>query len=142
MKSARKIGGNYPTPLNTPIVIHKTKQPKHVTKDEILKFLDQFIAEKETLIDNNVAQTTLNGESTSSVMINMDTNLTSALSQLKRIQRDFKGLPPTSMIAPPVPSSASPNNSVPQQEETKDEANNIITKSATGGTKKKFSDDD
>nr|2RF4_B Chain B, DNA-directed RNA polymerase I subunit RPA4 [Saccharomyces cerevisiae]2RF4_D Chain D, DNA-directed RNA polymerase I subunit RPA4 [Saccharomyces cerevisiae]2RF4_F Chain F, DNA-directed RNA polymerase I subunit RPA4 [Saccharomyces cerevisiae] len=75
MKGSRRTGNNTATTLNTPVVIHATQLPQHVSTDEVLQFLESFIDEKENIID-------------------IDTNLSSSISQLKRIQRDFKGLPP------------------------------------------------
>ncbi|CEP61415.1 DNA-directed RNA polymerase I subunit RPA14 LALA0_S03e02344g [Lachancea lanzarotensis] len=58
--------------LDRPVVMHVgTRQ--HVSEDEVLNFLAQFIQERE---------------------IDGDTDATGAVGQLRRIERDFKGLPP------------------------------------------------
>lgn len=69
------------TTLDSPVVVH-VGQPEHVDRDQVLKFLDTFVADKE-------AQLTVGADA------DADVHLTSALSQLKRIQRDCQGLPPT-----------------------------------------------
>lgn len=138
-KTARRA--DYSTPLNTPIVIHRVGKPQHVNKDEVLRFLEDFITTKENLIDNttlgiNSENDTSNGST--DAMINIDTNLTSGLSQLKRIQRDFQGLPPASFH------NNTTSTEKQQEEEQQEEGNKEekITKSATGGTKKTFADED
>ena len=50
-KGSRRIGGfNISTTLNTPIVIHRRGEPTHLSKDEVMQFLDKFISEKELLV--------------------------------------------------------------------------------------------
>lgn len=137
-KGSRRPGFKLATTLNTPIVIHKTQPAKHVTKDEVLAFLDKFVTEKESIIDVQPADTTsaatVTATSTSSAMINIDTNLSSALSQLKRIQRDFKGLPPASFSVSTTPNT----NTTETQTVLVDGEEATVSKSATGGTKVKF----
>ncbi|SCU89597.1 LAFA_0E19328g1_1 [Lachancea sp. 'fantastica'] len=58
--------------LDRPVVMH-AGQRQHVSEDEILQFLAQFIQERET---------------------DGDADATGAVAQLRRIERDFKGLPP------------------------------------------------
>lgn len=107
-KGSRRIGGfNISTTLNTPIVIHKRGEPTHLSKDEVMQFLDKFISEKELLVASGGIESigggggagsgTGNGTgSSTNTMLGMDAGLSSSLAQLKRIQRDFKGLPPMS----------------------------------------------
>ncbi|CCD26982.1 DNA-directed RNA polymerase I subunit RPA14 NDAI_0J00900 [Naumovozyma dairenensis CBS 421] len=144
-KGNRRGNFNTATPLNTPIVIHTTDQPKHVSKEEVLSFLNNFITEKESLIQNNalplgdaaVTTTSTDGIASGDAMISIDTTLSSSLSQLKRLQRDFKGLPPSNLIE---------NTTTPSLQEesttTTTTKHTSVTKSATGGTKKTFGDDD
>ncbi|CCF56878.1 hypothetical protein KAFR_0B05820 [Kazachstania africana CBS 2517] len=136
MKGSRRPGNVYATPLNTPITIHKSQRPQHVSKDEVLNFLETFITEKESILNNqsNFDDVTGNTSSTAGTIINIDTTLTSSLSQLKRLQRDFKGLPPATFESP------SPSTTTPVTV-TVTETGDSITKSATGGTKMKFSDE-
>lgn len=134
--------GQYSKSLNTPIVMHKVGKPQHVSKADILQFLDKFIQDKESLIEsNNITQSTVE-ESTQQIVINMDTNLTSALSQLKRIQRDFKGLPPISFDNEPKQSKTVEKFSNEENEKTDvmetNENGDKVTKSRTGGTKVTF----
>ncbi|CCK68175.1 DNA-directed RNA polymerase I subunit RPA14 KNAG_0A05080 [Huiozyma naganishii CBS 8797] len=136
-KGQRKVS-NYPTTLNTPVSIHRVGKPKHVSKDEILSFLDTFITEKEAVVDTSVgnagvAATAGSDGAPGSVasltgLITVDTNLTSAVSQLRRIQRDFKGLPPAALTITPPPTA---ENSIPRESAT-----------TVVGTKKTFSDED
>lgn len=157
--------GNYASTLNKPVVIHRIGKPVHATKDDILRFLEEFITSKESLINNTTstggdaagaaASVTLNqGDAPttggiSDVMLTIDTNLTSSLSQLKRIQRDFQGLPPQSSLLLNASSTSISSKEQEQEVETGDKDNNDdgkkeekITKSATGGTKKTFADDE
>lgn len=83
LKGNKRLGFNVPTTLNSPVVVHSAGAAEHVTKDEVLQFLDGFITEKESLV-------VVGGNNE-----DVDVNLSTALSQLRRIQRDFKGLPPT-----------------------------------------------
>ncbi|KAG0660030.1 hypothetical protein C6P45_001701 [Maudiozyma exigua] len=145
-KGPRRGGFMVATPLNTPIVMHKIGKTKHVSKDEILSFLDKFITEKESLEgitstpatteDSTTSSTSADTTTTTSVSaINIDTNLSSAVSQLKRIQRDFKGLPPQSfapVVAPAVTNTAEATT------ETTEHGEETVTKSATGGKKVTF----
>ena len=104
-KGSRRVGGfNISTTLNTPIVIHKRGEPTHLSKDEVMQFLDKFISEKELLVASGGIES-IGGASSGSgsgnagstnTMLSMDAGLSSSLAQLKRIQRDFKGLPPMS----------------------------------------------
>ncbi|CAL9731359.1 DNA-directed RNA polymerase I subunit Rpa14p [Monosporozyma unispora] len=130
--------GKFASTLHKPVVIHKIGKPTHATKDDILRFLDEFIVSKENLINNNVLPESDTNITTDNVMLNIDTNLTSALSQLKRIQRDFQGLPPqVSTIT--IPSAT---ESEKQQVEEDGPRESKTVKSATGGTKKTFGDDE
>ncbi|EDO19331.1 hypothetical protein Kpol_1036p77 [Vanderwaltozyma polyspora DSM 70294] len=150
-KGGRRSGANFPSTLNTPIVIHEIAEPQYVSKDQVLKFLETFIDSKETLVSN--VSTSIGVESSSMIqpaldnaMQSVDTNLTSSLSQLKRLQRDFKGLPPamatsTSSSSESASSSSASTEEV-ENEENLDDQGNSVMKSATGGTKKKFSEDD
>lgn len=129
--------GRFSKTLHKPVVIHKIGKPTHASKDDILRFLDEFIESKENLINNNILPESDTTISTDNAMLNIDTNLTSALSQLKRIQRDFKGLPP--QVSPiTIPSATT---STATEEETGPRESKVV-KSATGGTKKTFGDDE
>ena len=125
-------GFNAPTPLNTPIIIHRKSDnigEKHLSKDEIIHFLDRFINEKESVINGGSNKTGNNGEENSVInygVTNVDTNLISSLSQLKRILRDFKGLP----------SSIIEHKTVPACTLTP------VVSTVYSGTKKTFDDDD
>ncbi|CAI4907266.1 AVN_HP_G0085840.mRNA.1.CDS.1 [Saccharomyces cerevisiae] len=100
MKGSRRTGNNTATTLNTPVVIHATQLPQHVSTDEVLQFLESFIDEKENIIDSTTMNTIsgnaadADAAAVANTSLNIDTNLSSSISQLKRIQRDFKGLPP------------------------------------------------
>lgn len=154
LKGSRR--GNYVSTLNKPVVIHKIGKPQHVSKDEILRFLDDFITSKEDFVDSNSNATTIdnsNGSSknnlqgsqiattggASDIILNIDTNLTSSLSQLKRIQRDFKGLPPQSATLSSIKINDTHNKKA-DSENAEQEEEDKISKSATGGTKKTFAD--
>ncbi|EDZ73092.1 YDR156Wp-like protein, partial [Saccharomyces cerevisiae AWRI1631] len=95
-----RTGNNTATTLNTPVVIHATQLPQHVSTDEVLQFLESFIDEKENIIDSTTMNTIsgnaadADAAAVANTSLNIDTNLSSSISQLKRIQRDFKGLPP------------------------------------------------
>lgn len=117
LKGGKRVAFDAPTTLNAPVVLHATGEPQHVSKDEVLEFLDGFISEKESLI----------GADGSAGGINGDISLSAALSQLKRIQRDFKGLPPIVLFEGPDLSSAGSND------------DDSVTK--TGGKKTKFTDE-
>ncbi|CAI4038033.1 hypothetical protein SMKI_04G3720 [Saccharomyces mikatae IFO 1815] len=136
MKGSRRTGNNASTTLNTPVVIHATQLPQHVSTDEVLQFLEGFINEKENVIDsttvNTISGSAADGDVTAVVnpSLNMDTNLFSSISQLKRIQRDFKGLPP-----------AQDFSSAPIQVSTADKNETNVGVSATGGKKTTFADE-
>ncbi|EHN03132.1 Rpa14p [Saccharomyces cerevisiae x Saccharomyces kudriavzevii VIN7] len=106
MKGSRRTGNNMATTLNTPVVIHATQLPQHVSTDEVLQFLEGFINEKENIIDSTTTNVVSDNAAGADVVpavnasLSMDTNLSSSLSQLKRIQRDFKGLPPPKTSPP------------------------------------------
>lgn len=120
LKGGKRVAFEAPTTLNAPVVLHATGEAQHVSKDEVLEFLDGFISEKESLI----------GADGSAGSINGDISLSTALSQLKRIQRDFKGLPPIVLVEGPDFSSAGSND------------DDSVTKiAATGGKKTKFTDE-
>lgn len=143
MKGTRRAGGNFATTLNTPVVMHTTGAPQHVSKEEVLHFLEKFITEKESFLETSttsIIDAETGETSGSSTVVNIDTNLTSAVSQLKRLQRDFKGLPPSVLMNAPTSSSSTFSAAV--EEPTVDGNGDAVMKSATGGTKKKFSDDD
>ena len=95
-----------------------------------------FINEKENVIDsttvNTISGSAADGDVTAVVnpSLNMDTNLFSSISQLKRIQRDFKGLPP-----------AQDFSSAPIQVSTADKNETNVGVSATGGKKTTFADE-
>lgn len=78
LKSTRRTVS---TTLDAPVVVHAGR-PEHVGRDQVLRFLDQFVADKEN-------QLTVGADASA------DVHLSSALAQLKRIQRDCQGLPPT-----------------------------------------------
>ncbi|SCV04567.1 LAMI_0H17172g1_1 [Lachancea mirantina] len=59
--------------LNSPVVVHAGAS-EHVSDEKILQFLSAFIKERED---------------------EADADTSGALAQLRRIERDFKGLPPT-----------------------------------------------
>ncbi|SCV00681.1 LAME_0G11320g1_1 [Lachancea meyersii CBS 8951] len=68
------------TPHNTldrPVVMHPGSR-QHVSESEVLQFLGQFIQERES---------------------EGDTDASGAVAQLRRIERDFKGLPPAVLDA-------------------------------------------
>ncbi|QID83491.1 DNA-directed RNA polymerase I subunit rpa14 [Saccharomyces pastorianus] len=139
MKGSRRAGNNSVTTLNTPVVIHTTQLPQHVSTDEVLQFLEGFINEKESIIDSTTMNTINVNAADADVAagaanpgLNMDTNLSSSVSQLKRIQRDFKGLPPAQdfSAAPILVSTAA-----------KDETSVGVSASATGGKKTTFADE-
>lgn len=162
LKGSRR--GNYVSTLNKPVVIHKIGKPQHVSKDEILRFLDDFITSKEAFIDNNNnnnntgnSATNINNDNdankntlqqnqiataggASDITLNIDTNLTSSLSQLKRIQRDFKGLPPQSVALSSITRVDNTDDKRTESKDTEQEKEDKISKSATGGTKKTFAD--
>lgn len=132
--------GQYSKSLTTPIVMHRVGKPEHVSKTDILQFLDKFIQEKESIIESNTITQSPVEENTQQIVINMNTNLTSALSQLKRIQRDFKGLPPISFDNETKQTSSKVEDT---QEDAVVETNDNgekVTKSKTGGTKVTFDD--
>ena len=135
-KGQRRIGFNTQTTLNAPVVVHRTGAAHHCSKDEVLQFLDAFVQSKESIIDTQAPGTSSNGES---AMLSLDTNLSSALAQLKRVQRDFKGLPPASMDLQPVAAVQATAPAAPV-ESTVDASGNAVTTSATGGTKVTFDD--
>ncbi|CCE62229.1 hypothetical protein TPHA_0C00730 [Tetrapisispora phaffii CBS 4417] len=146
MKPGRRF--NISSTLNSPVVIHKRGRSQHLNKEEVLAFLDNFISEKENLLENEFSLSAAQegGDETAAGTGNkFDNNLTVSLAQLKRLQRDFKGLPPSIVIKTPVNAST---NAAPveeeqeEQEESKDASGNIVTKSASGGSKMKFTDDD
>lgn len=118
LKGGKRVAFNAPTTLNAPVVLHATGTPQHVSKDEVLQFLEGFISDKESLI----------GADGSAGNVNGDISLSTALSQLKRIQRDFKGLPPIVLVEGSDFSTGEVNN-------------DPVTKSASGGTKTKFTDE-
>ena len=160
LKGSRR--GNYVSTLNKPFVIHKIGKPQHVSKDEILRFLDDFITSKEAFVDNNNnntgnSATNINNDNdankntlqqnqiataggASDITLNIDTNLTSSLSQLKRIQRDFKGLPPQSVALSSITRVDNTDDKRTESKDTEQEKEDKISKSATGGTKKTFAD--
>lgn len=116
LKSTRKpalVAGN---PLNSPIVAHTNGRPQHVSRDEMLQFLERFINEKETLGGDQALGTDAAAS---------DISLSSALSQLKRVQRDFQGLPPSALE---------------DSSESNAESKTTETIGAAGGTKKTFED--
>ncbi|QEU61014.1 Rpa14 [Kluyveromyces lactis] len=122
--------------LNTPVVVHTVGTPTYLSKDEVLQFLASFIAEKESVpgvtLASNEASTTQGAVTSGGISADemaLDTQLSSALAQLKRVERDFKGLPPQVMEMEPS-STSSAGNAV---EDT-------VAKSATGGKKIKFAD--
>ena len=135
-KGQRRIGFNTQTTLNAPVVVHRTGAAHHCSKDEVLQFLDAFVQSKESIIDTQAPGTASNGES---AMLSLDTNLSSALAQLKRVQRDFKGLPPASMDLQPVAAVQATTSAAPA-ESTVDASGNAVTTSTTGGTKVTFDD--
>lgn len=55
--------------LSGPVVVKQRGVPQHVSREEMLAFLDKFVQQKEDATGGSLAL-------------------------LKRIQRDFKGLPP------------------------------------------------
>ena len=135
-KGQRRIGFNTQTTLNAPVVVHRTGAAHHCSKDEVLQFLDAFVQSKESIIDTQAPGSGAAGES---AMLSLDTNLSSALAQLKRVQRDFKGLPPASMDLQPVAAVQATAPAAPV-ESTVDASGNAVTTSATGGTKVTFDD--
>ncbi|CDO93996.1 unnamed protein product [Kluyveromyces dobzhanskii CBS 2104] len=122
--------------LNTPVVVHSVGEPSYLSKEEILQFLSTFIADKETvpsvtLSSNDAAinQGSVTSGGIGADEMALDTQLSSALAQLKRVERDFKGLPPQVLEAGPSPIGSAAN----ADEDT-------VAKSATGGKKIKFAD--
>ncbi|GCF00878.1 hypothetical protein ZYGM_001429 [Zygosaccharomyces mellis] len=116
LRGTRRPGFATNNPLNSPIVAHTNGKPQHVSRDEMLQFLEKFISEKETLSGDQALGT----DAASS-----DISLSSALSQLKRVQRDFQGLPPSAMEEGGEPSVENKTTEV---------------RSAAGGTKMTFNE--
>lgn len=150
-KGQRRITFNSQTTLNTPVVVHRAGPVHHCSKDEVLLFLEKFIQEKESIIDTQVPGASVlgagegEGEAASTAaLLNVDTNLSSALAQLKRVQRDFKGLPPASMdikpvrIAPAIAAADVEAETEAQEPAQHDADGNAVTTSATGGKKVTF----
>ncbi|SMN21079.1 similar to Saccharomyces cerevisiae YDR156W RPA14 RNA polymerase I subunit A14 [Maudiozyma saulgeensis] len=149
-KGTRRAGFTVATPLNTPIVMHKVGKAQHVSKDDVLGFLEKFITEKESIdsVNTNGASTIVDGQdnneeisATSVTILNIDTNLSSAISQLKRVQRDFKGLPPlsfTPVTNNPVNPASNTIEEVPATSVTTEHGEETVTTSATGGKKVTF----
>jgi len=149
-KGARRPGFIVATPLNTPIVMHRVGKPQHVSKDDVLGFLEKFITEKESIESVTAAatavsvdSTVVDGESLSTTsstgaMLSIDTNLSSAISQLKRVQRDFKGLPPLSFTPVATTTTTTTTEEIPATSVTTENGEETITTSATGGKKVTF----
>ncbi|AET39302.1 DNA-directed RNA polymerase I subunit RPA14 Ecym_4235 [Eremothecium cymbalariae DBVPG len=117
--------------LNHPVAIHAVGKPEHFSKSEALKFLSDFIESKESthsFMLNSEANDVAVRSGGISGDITVDTSLSSVLPQLKRIERDLKGLPPAILEG---------------TEQGEDEyPKRLVTKSLTGGTKRKFEDED
>ncbi|OEJ83005.1 DNA-directed RNA polymerase I subunit RPA14 [Hanseniaspora osmophila] len=131
------IGAN---PLATPIVIHKTAAPRHIDEQEVLQFISNFVATREDEL-NSINSITLgggtSGVSETGTQVNQSANASQYISQLKRIERDFKGLPPT--IYNPTPADSIETVSVEEPEVVETETGTeLVSKSVTGGTKKTF----
>lgn len=118
LRGTRRPGFAGNSALNTPIVAHANGEPQHVSRDEMLQFLERFISEKETLGGDQALGTDAAASS--------DISLSTSLSQLRRVQRDFRGLPPSAL--------EEGNESNGTQYKTKE------TQSAAGGTKRTFED--
>ncbi|BAO41156.1 DNA-directed RNA polymerase I subunit RPA14 [Kluyveromyces marxianus] len=125
--------------LNTPVVVHQVGTPSYLSKEEVLNFLSTFISEKEAIPAvslasraESVTQTSITSGGVSTEEVALDTQLSSALAQLKRVERDFKGLPPQVL-------ETEPSSSNTAQKTTPDV--DTVEKSATGGKKIKFADE-
>ncbi|AGO13697.1 AaceriAGL176Wp [[Ashbya] aceris (nom. inval.)] len=128
-------GGRRPivSSLTQPIVLHVAGPPQHLDKEAALQFLSVFIEEKETAAVLGAADgavVTSGGVGSEGAV---DTALSSALAQLKRMERDLKGLPPT------ILSGADEEEG---EEETQAPGGEMVSRSATGGTKRRFADED
>lgn len=68
--------------VQAPLVVHSAGPAVHVDRDELLQFVGGFVADKEALMTVGAG-----GE-------DVDVNLSGALAQLRRFERDLKGLAP------------------------------------------------
>lgn len=73
--------------LATPVVMKQRGVAVHVGSDEVLGFLDRFVER-----DATISSTAGGASSTTNTGANTTTN--TGLALLRRVQRDFKGLPP------------------------------------------------
>lgn len=112
-----------PSVVNTPVTFH-IKASKALSKEETERLLTKFISNEETRSNQNLIDSS-----------NITTTNTGAsVSQLKRIQRDLRGLPPleTHTTTPPPPQSSTASASVP----------GTITTTVTPKKHMKFDNDD
>lgn len=87
-----------PDTVCAPVVVHALNEPEYLSMDEALQFLSKFIEEREAATLLEISSDMNNIEATSGGVSNDSTHdsvLSNVLAQLRRIQRDFKGLPPT-----------------------------------------------
>ncbi|QLL31952.1 hypothetical protein HG536_0C01200 [Torulaspora globosa] len=85
-KSARRAG-LAGSAVQVPVAVHAAGAAQHVDRDELLQFVGAFVAEKEAAI-------TVGGGGEE-----VDATLGGALAQLKRFERDLKGLAPAALDA-------------------------------------------
>lgn len=79
-----------PSAVNTPVTVH-VKASKALSKEDTERFLSKFIENEETRSNQNLLNNSGN------------VNVTGAsVSQLKRIQRDLRGLPPLESSTAPT----------------------------------------
>ncbi|AAS54315.1 AGL176Wp [Eremothecium gossypii ATCC 10895] len=128
-------GGRRPivSSLNQPVVLHVAGPPQHLDKDSALRFLSVFIEEKETAAVLGAAGGAVVTSGGVGSEGGVDTALSSALAQLKRMERDLKGLPPT------ILSGADEEE---REEEPEAVVGETVSRSATGGTKRRFADEE
>lgn len=126
IKSGKRNPFQASTPLNTPITIHKIDNSSHISNEDFLGFLNNFIEDKDTL-ESTTPEANNN--------INIDTSLIASLAQLKRIQRDLKGLPPLSQEKAPIASSTTITTTI-KEEQGEEDKDSSVKKSATGAGKK------
>ncbi|KAL3231624.1 hypothetical protein RNJ44_00159 [Nakaseomyces bracarensis] len=72
--------------LAAPVVLKQRGVAEHVDAEEVLGFLDRFVSNRDVPVTDTSIATTTTTTATAS------TN--TGLALLRRVQRDFKGLPP------------------------------------------------
>lgn len=115
--------------VNTPISTRLASNSIHLDKAEALEFLTTFIKEKESLPDVKLSYISTSERIVSGGVNDenlVDSNLSSSLAQLKRVERDLRGLPPRIL-----------ENGYESEEDK-----NSINKTSNGGVKRKFNDNE